>query len=350
MATRPHGNAALPEPRTTALPLATSCAAHKASAEPLALDDVHFPALATAAAAKVRPWQAHIACVVKLLCPSTCSRNLCFGHLQPAPRRKIQPTRVAAVAVDQRFAAVQLSSKDSGQSFGAAPSHGTNAAAIGPSPAQPCTLAPSGTIHAATAASSTDPGPAASLERLLSGGARLNSAPTHRAVAEGSGSVSRLEAVQLPATQHLQRAPACGLPRTSAGSPSVATPGAAMEASTHATAHISSGNGCATHDCQAAIHLQPRGGAAEDVGRTGGLSPRANRLAQLHAALIGCSTAVVLSAELAVLVHLLALQDGGNSGSSKDTAPHNGGTQLLIDAGSAAQYACAVLQASGVCL
>jgi len=82
-------------------------------------------------------------------------------------------------------------------------------------------------------------------------------------------------------------------------------------------------------------------GAAEP----GVLTPSGARLAQLHAALLGRSTAVAVSAELAILVHLLALRSGG--GGDGDGAVREGDVPPLIAAATAPAYACAVLQASG---
>ena len=106
------------------------------------------------------------------------------------------------------------------------------------------------------------------------------------------------------------------------------------------------------HDGSSASMSSGSGGGATNMhdgpAEPGALAPPAARLAQLHAALLGCSTAVAVSAELAVLVHLLALLGDERSGGRDDgVAVCRGGAPPLISAAAAAAYACAVLQASG---
>ena len=388
-------------------------------------------------------------------------------RLAQGPRRKILPTRVAAMAVDQRFASVQPASSQRNQSTHSntpARAHVTPALSTLPAPAAAALQTPPRNIPAAglTGKAVNDAqSPAASLERLLSGGAVAGRSLAQSSVTGGQP-VNRAE-LRVTAMRQPQWPPPearslyAGRPRVDPGSSQAASPmegqtgtqmasrpdvsnstcssSAAQRTSAQETAlsgmhasvttrvgfgvSLQTGDGAScqhpdvSHDnnhlrtsavtCtsstgaaagttkgsssepapalesseparvsisagQAANHratdfktkldapLAEASADADDahVGRdhaysTASLSKRSERLARLHAALIARSSAVAVSAELAVLIHLMALQHGSgtDAGPRVESKTSHANEQPLVTLRSAAPYACAVLQASG---
>ncbi len=303
--------------------------------------------------------------------------------LQPVAKRKIQPTRVAAVAVDQRFAVVQPSAVFGTHGSRAEPSHGARWGPAQPSPAlqHAAFWVPTHPSSPAPASDSNGVGHAASLKRLMSGGATFSRASTRTAVTEGGSQPGACcDPAQLPETRQQQNsitAVELEEPLLSGSAASDQADGdsnVSEPAALKASMMSSSGNEMAPHarqpahqyakdqhpgappgpphDGLSASMLSSSGDGATELhagaAQSGVLTPQAARLAQLHAALLGCSTAAAVSAELAVLVHLLALRGEGSGGRGDDDAVRKSGGPPLITAATAPAYACAVLQASGV--
>ena len=390
--------------------------------------------------------------------------NLFF--LQQGPRRKIMPTRIAAAALDQRFASVQPANSQRSQKYkGAVPARARvmpilstmPVAALVPAVAALQTPPQSVPATGWTGDAADDVrSPAASLERLLSGGAVAGRSLMQGSTAGGGFAMSRAEP-RLTAMRQPQcpppdvraaagslsdgsaglglmtllpegqtggrtasRSAGCGnsrAQRTSAfdaalsgtrgaetaasvrGSPLQATAGSRREqcvvsqAGTRLSPHAET----CTPDIRAAADpcngllsapapelsapspppalLKPAAdatasgdqptvdalmakapaianGAHESDGKAGfsrALSKRSARLAQLHASLIARSAAMSVTAEFAILIHLLALRCGSsaNAGLNAEGGVLATEEQPLMTAWSAAAYACAVLQASG---
>ena len=384
MASRPPADAAPPAQKANAAKVAATRAVRVVSAEPVPLDEAHFPALAPAGpAAKVRPWLLMCSMIASIHIMDGAFTQVCI-ILQPVARRKIQPTRVTAVAVDQRFAAVQPSAVLDTQGSRATPSHGVPWGAAQASTAlQHAAVQTSNhTSPPSSAFGGNGVGHAASLERLMSGGALISRVSTRTVVTEGG---SQPGGCRDPAQLPERRQPRNATIAVKLEQPPISRSAASVQVDDNSNnaelaaqngSRISSpGNDSAPHaqrptyqcakDQHAAAPPGPphgsllpsvpsgsRGGATEmhaGAAELGILTPPATRLAQLHAALLGCTTAVAVSAELAVLVHMLALRgesSGGGRGGN-GTERRQGGKPPLITAATALAYACAVLQASG---